>query len=214
MAGRLATYRTPSRSWVPTAALAGSVNELAFPDAAEHDHRRGVGDRIYGEGVSGSDGVDQHATDGRSDERTKLEDRRVQADRVAEVIGSHHLVHERLAGRIVQCGDQAKSECDDEDVPRLHPAGESQRGQRGAHRCHPDLGSQEDAPLGVSVGDEAAGQAEHQRRHELEGGRDADVGGAAGEAQHQPVLRDALHPGAGVGHHLTGCKQPEVPGVQ
>ena len=46
---------------------------------------------------------------------------------------------------------------------------------------------------------------------ELQPGGDAELGAAgAGQAEDQPVLRDALHPGAGVRHHAAGEVQPVV----
>src|SRR5690606_40273725 len=39
-------------------------------------------------------------------------------------------------------------------------------------------------------------------------------GGGAGEGEHQPVLGDALHPGADVGDDLAEEEQPVVPDPQ
>ena len=43
---------------------------------------------------------------------------------------------------------------------------------------------------------------------------DVPRGGATGEAEYQPVLGDALHPGPGVGDEVTRREQPDVPDPQ
>ena len=45
---------------------------------------------------------------------------------------------------------------------------------------------------------------------ELQAGRDAERAGAAGEREDEPVLGDALHPRADVGHERAGGEQPVV----
>jgi hypothetical protein len=56
--------------------------------------------------------------------------------------------------------------------------------------------------LRVAVGEDAAPHADEQHGQELQAGRDAERGAAAvRELEDQPVLRDALHPRAGVGDH-------------
>ena len=67
-----------------------------------------------------------------------------------------------------------------------------------------DLGDLEQPALGEPVGDHAGVRREQQHRQELQPGGDAERGAAgARKAQHQPVLGDALHPGADVGHHAA-----------
>ena len=58
--------------------------------------------------------------------------------------------------------------------------------------------------LSVNLKGGPAMDAEQQRRQELHRHRDADGCGAVGELQHEPVLSDALHPGACVGEALSG----------
>ena len=117
---------------------------------------------------------------------------------------------ERLPGGVVEDGDQAEDEGDQVDVPDLHMAAEGEHGEGEAGQAHGGLGEQQQLALGEAVGDDAAVEPEEQHRQELQRGGDADRGGGAGEAEHQPVLGDALHPGAGVGHHLAGGEEPVV----
>ena len=53
-------------------------------------------------------------------------------------------------------------------------------------------------------------RGEQQDRQELQAGRDAERPGAAGEREDQPVLGDALHPRADVGHQRAGGEQAVV----
>ena len=65
--------------------------------------------------------------------------------------------------------------------------------------------------LGEAVGDHAGVRREEEHRQELQAGGDAQGGAAAvGEAEDQPVLGDALHPGAGVGHQAAERVAPVV----
>ena len=65
--------------------------------------------------------------------------------------------------------------------------------------------------LGIRSATRPANGREEQERQELQPGRDAEGGAAVGgELEHQPVLGDALHPGAGVGDDAAGGVQAVV----
>ena len=72
------------------------------------------------------------------------------------------------------------------------------------------LRDRQEHPLGVSVDEHAAVQAEEKHRRELQGDGDSDRGDAAGEFEHEPVLRDPLDPECGHGHDVRGGEEAEV----
>jgi hypothetical protein len=176
--------------------------QLPLIDHQQRGERGDVADRVDSEGVTGSDRVDQVSADRRSDQRAHLKNRRVQADRVPQLIRPDHLVHEGLPRRVVDGGHQAEPECDQVYVPRQNLLGQGQHGQDGGHAGHADLSQQQDLALVATVRDQATVHTEQQGGQELQGSRDAYGGRAPGDAQDQPVLCDALYPGAGVGHQL------------
>ena len=69
-----------------------------------------------------------------------------------------------------------------------------------AHSASQRLGELQDQALVEPVGDQAAVGRQQQHRQELQAGGDAHgEPRAAGQLEHEPVLRDPLHPGADVG---------------
>lgn len=148
--------------------------------------------------------------DGGPDQPRGLEVGGVQADRVAQLVLADHFGDEGLPGGVVEDGDQAEDEGDQVDVPDLHVPAQREPGEGQAGEAHGGLGEQQQLALGEAVGDDTAVEPEEQHRQELQRGGDADRGGRAGEAEHQPVLGDALHPGARVGHHLAGGEEAVV----
>ena len=94
-------------------------------------------------------------------------------------------------------------------MPQLRVPGEDVQPDHQRDQSHRALGEDEEAALVHAVGDEAGVDGEEQRRQELQ--RRGQAGGGGGvvseDAQHQPVLRHALHPGPGVGHE--GGQEPD-----
>ena len=74
------------------------------------------------------------------------------------------------------------------DDQRGHRAGDGEREERERRQRHERLGDHEHAPLGQAIGQQAAPGAEEQDRHELQPGREAHGGAAAGELDDEPHL--------------------------
>ncbi len=184
--------------------------EFRGPHHQQPGERGDEGQPVEQERPAAAEGGDQHTGDGGPDQPGGLEVGGVEADGVAQLVRADHLGDEGLPGRVVEDGDQAEDEGDQVDVPDLHMAAQREHGEGEAGEAHRGLGDQQQRALGEAVGDDAAVEPEEQHRQELQRGGDADGGGGAGEAEHQPVLGDALHPGTGVGHHLAGGEEPVV----
>ena len=89
--------------------------------------------------------------------------------------------------------------------------GGREEGQDRREHHHHDLGRDEGLPLGQDVGEDAGEQAKDHDRQELRGGHDAQPQGiAAGDRQHEPRLRDLLHPRADERDRLAGEEEPVV----
>jgi hypothetical protein len=97
-------------------------------------------------------------------------------------------------------------------VPELDDARDGERSldeRKGAHGC---LGEHEELALIEAVGSRAGPGQEQEERGELQAHDDAERGRIVmGELREdEPVLRDALHPGAGVGDEAANSPQAEV----
>ena len=75
-----------------------------------------------------------------------------------------------------------------------------------ADQAHGSLGADQQPALGQPVGEQPGERGQQQHRRELQAGGDADGDrGVVGEdGEDQPVLGDALHPGADVRHDGAG----------
>ena len=106
--------------------------------------------------------------------------------------------------------DEAEADREDEDVPDLDDAGPGQAGQDQREDHQNGLGPDDRRPLRQHVGDDAADEAEHEDRRELDRGDHTEPERIVGQQQHQPRLRDGLHPGADERDHLAEPEEPEV----
>ncbi len=153
-----------------------------------------------------ADGGDQDSADGGPDQAAELEDRRVQADRVAQVVRADEFVDEDLPGRVVDHSDETQGERDHVDVPHLNRTGQGECGED----CRKDRGRRlaedEQALFRVAVGDDTAPEPEQEHGRELHGDGDADGGNTARQLKHEPVHRDALHPHSRVGDEVR-CRE-------
>ena len=127
--------------------------------------------------------------------------------------GVDHLADERLPGRRLEGGADAEEQREDVDVPLLR-----RRRSRRARRARPrgaaiiSLGRAGAAAAWGSGRRSTPANGESSRiGRNCRPGGDAEGGaGVAGQQQDQPVLGDALHPGADVGHEAAGGVQPVV----
>ena len=86
-------------------------------------------------------------------------------------------------------------------------AGDEHPEHRGLH-CEGRLSDEQHPAFVEAVGHQAANGAKEEHRSELQGRCDAQIEGAVGELQHQPVLGHRLHPGTTLGDGLA--EKPEA----
>ena len=188
---------------------AGHVHELAHAHGGQGGGREEEGGGVDGEDPAGTHPGDDDAGECRPQEPGGVEGGGVEAHGVGQVLGGHHPGHEGLAGRSVVGGGEAPEEGGQVDVPQARGAGQDVDGDDGGDQAHGALGEDEELALVDPVGDESGVGGEQEHGEELQGrGQAGGGGGVVGEdAQHQPVLRHALHPGPGVGHE--GGQEPD-----
>jgi hypothetical protein len=117
-------------------------------------------------------------------------------------------ISEGLPGRRVEREDQPAAEREGVYLGRAREAGDRDDGQHAGVGGVKGLRGQQDAPLRQPVGYHSRVQAERQYRQELQRHRHADGGRAMRQAEYQPVLGDALHPGAHIGQALAAEVDP------
>ena len=180
------------------------------------DHRA-VGERVDQDHPAGrpgaaAQGADHQAGQGRADDAGGVERGGVEADGVGEVVGADHLGDERLAGGRVEGRADAEEEGDHVDLPDL-----------GHRRVTASTPSTSEASAMVSwvswsrrrLGKRSAITPAYGERSRT--GRNCRpvvmpraVPLPSVRLQDQPVLGDALHPGAGVGHQAAERVAPVV----
>src|SRR6516164_8845052 len=196
--GRRRTYRAAVRSG----------REVGRPQPQQADRRAEVAGGVHREHPPRARGHDEQARDGRADQPGRLEHRGVERDRGAEPAGGRDFGHERLPGRRVEREDHPAAEREPVHVGRACRAGDRDDGQRSGRGGVQRLRGQQDAPLRQPVRHRPGVQAEQQHRQELQRHRHAHGRGAAGQAEYQPVLCDALHPRARIGEALAAEVDP------
>ena len=153
---------------------------------------------------------DDEAADGGPDDARAVEHRRVERDRVGEVLAADHLDAERLTDRHVDRVGDAQRERDEHEHPDLDGARHDQQedDEREDHlaTCVDD----QEPALGQRVGDDAGEQAEQQDGDELGGDDDAQPDRVVGQRQDEPRLGHLLHPRADERDRLAGEEQPVV----
>ena len=163
---------------------------------------------------------DQQAGDRGADQPGAVEDRGVEADRVGQQLRADHLRDEGLPHRGVDGGDRAQPAGQQRTrATAATPSVATRMPEHQREHAHQRLGDQQHPALVVAVGQHPAVHAQQQRRAELQGGDQAERDAAVvGELQHQPVLADPLHPGAGVADQVgrgvdAGSCAPAAPGT-
>src|SRR5512133_3846022 len=116
------------------------------------------------------------------------------------MINTRDFGHEALSRWIVERRAQSERERDHVDLRCRRDARYRQYSEyRGAQR-QPGLSDLENLPLVEAIRDHPPVRGQEKHRQELQSRGDPDCEGRpAGKLEHQPVLRNALHPGADVG---------------
>ena len=184
----------------PGAGGARDVVELPRPHGHEGQRRTQEGQGVDEEDPPGADPGDDQAAGGGPEQARRVEGRGIEPDGVGQVVRGDHAGDEDLAGGRVVGAGQARGEGGEVDVPQLRVPGEDVQPDHQRDQSHRALGEDEEAALVHAVGDEPGVDGEEQRRQELQ--RRGQAGGGGGvvgqDAQDEPVLGHALHPGAGV----------------
>ena len=135
----------------------------------------------------------------------------VERDGVRQIFLVHEHRQQRLVGRPAERLREARDERQREDVPDLDDVQIHQHGERGRGR-HLDVLRREQrlAPV-VAIGEHAADEREEDDRELLQERVEAQVKRRSGQRQHEPVLRDDLHPGADRRAARPNPLDPEIP---
>ena len=152
----------------------------------------------------------RHAEEQRSDDPRDVELDRVERDRVRQVLLVDERRNQRLIGgpaeRLRAAGDERQRE----DVPDLDHLQVHQQRERARRRHLNDLRHDERAAAIVTVGEDAADQREQDDRQLLQKRIEPEEERRARQRQHQPVLRDDLHPCADA---RGACPEPLHPEI-
>jgi len=180
------------------------VKHPAIDDQQGDDEGR-IAERVGQNCPARSDLGDHEPCERRANYPRGVEGGRVEADRVREMIRTSNLGHEALSRRIVECGAQSERERNQIDLLGRRNPSHSQDAERCRAQRQPALGDLENLPLVEAVGNHSCVRGQQQHWQELQACSDADrESRAAGELQHQPVLRHPLHPGPDVGNEGPG----------
>jgi hypothetical protein len=189
---------------------AGRGEQLAGADEQQADDDRHVGRGVDEEAGGDAGHADQQPGDGRPEDPRPVEDSAVERDRIGHVLPADHLDHERLAHRHLDRAGHAQQRGHEPHVPDGDLAAEHEQPEDDCQHQRAGLRGDERAPLGQHVGDDAAEQPEGEDRQELGGGSHAKRERIVRQLEHQPPLRDLLHPRPDQRHELPEPEQPEV----
>ena len=184
----------------PGAGGARDVVELARPHDHQGQRRAQEGQGVDEEDPPGAHPGDDQAAGGGPEQARRVEGRGIEADGVGQAVRRDHAGDEDLAGGRVVGDGEPRGDGGEVHVPQPGAPDEDVQPEHQRDQAHRALGDDEQAALVHAVGDEAGVDGEEQRRQELE--RRGQAGGGGGvvgqDAQDEPVLGHALHPGAGV----------------
>lgn len=171
--------------------------QLGGADEHECDDHRQVARGVEDEALADAEGGDHDAADRRPDRPCRIDDHAVQRDRIGDVTRAHHLHHERLAARVVDGGHRPEPCGDGIHHPEFDHTREGENAEGEREHSGERLREHDQLALLEAVGDHPSVGSEQQCRQELHRHHRAERGAAAGEFEHEPSLREALHPRAG-----------------
>ena len=174
-----------------------------------------VADRVDQEAPALAHRRDHDAGDGGSRDARAVDHRRVQRDRVEQVLAAaDHLDHERLPRRDVERVRDAEQRSQDEEMPHLDGAGERDCREDERENHHGGLRADEDAPPIRAIRHDAAERRQQKDRNLARESDQAEKRRGAREPVDQPRLRDGLHPGADEGDELAREEETIIPRLQ
>jgi len=136
---------------------------------------------------------------------------RAERDRLRTLGRGDELRLQGLPGRRRQGLTGPDREQQRQQRPRRDQSRDGQCAQRGRRGQHQGLGDQQEPASVDQVTDRARQHREQQHRQAGRGLDQRDVGRRGGQAQHQPLRGDGLHPTAGIADELRpphGREQP------
>ena len=169
------------------------------PGEDRHEARR-----VQGEAPADAHRGDHDAGDRGPEDPRRVEEARVEGDRVLQLGRADHPVGQGLARGRIEDEQRSVQRRDHVDVPRLGDPGERERGDQARERHLRGLRPDHRPPRVEPVDDDACEEAEDREREELRDGEDADGDRRVRELDHEPALREALHPRPGLRDDLTG----------
>ena len=138
---------------------------------------------------------DDGATDRGPDEPGRVRDRRVQGDRVPDIVPArHHVGDEGLADRNVQGADDPEERADRDEVPDGDDAREREPGQAERQRHREALRDDEDPVAAPPVAEAPRDGHQEQGRELARGGEDAEEERRAGQPVGEPPHGHLLDP--------------------
>ncbi|MNL01836.1 hypothetical protein D3C87_1223210 [compost metagenome] len=173
----------------------------------DHGRKR---DGVDDEDPAAADAADQQAGHGRAQHARRIEGSGIERHGIGQVFfaddfGNESLAHGRIEGR-----HAAEQESKHIHMPQLHEAADAQQAQAQRQQSHGRLRAQQQFAPVEQIGRHARQGQQQQLRTELQGHDDADGAGIVLRqfAEHQPILRRALHPGADIRHE--GAAGPDT----
>ena len=192
--------------------LAASRRPRLDPHRGEGGDDRDVAEAVQQEHDSLADEGDHEPGHRRARQPRGVEDRRVEGDRVGQIVAPpHHLDEERLARGDVDAVDEAEEHAEDEDVGDGGPAREHEGRQHQRLDHGQDLGADHDAAAVGAVGPYAGQRREKQARELAREAHQTEEERRAGHAIDEPAERHLLHPRTGQRDHLATQEQAEIP---
>ena len=188
----------------------------ARPGCHPHRHQRGehgeVADRVDQKTPPFAEGGDQDPADRRSHQPGRIDHRRIQGDRVGEVVFVVDQFREQgLPRRHVEGVDQALAEAQHDDLSDRDPAPQRQHGH-GQGLQHGEHLGEDQQVVAIPAIDEHAGERGEKERGKLPGkAHHAEHQRRAGQAIDQPPGGDPRHPGADQREALAVEEQAEIP---
>jgi hypothetical protein len=89
--------------------------------------------------------------DGRADDTGHVHGGAVEGYGVADKPTADHLLHERLAGGVVNCAERPKQQRQGEGLPQPNLSREHRHAEDRRDQAEPGLGAEQDVPLGVTI---------------------------------------------------------------
>ena len=192
----------PLKLW-PRHQLAGTQHE----QRGDHEQIRR---RVDEEARRDTEATDDQAGDPGAEQPAGREDGAVDADGTGETIATDELEDDRLHRGTLDGHHESVRQRKAVDPPDRDVVGRDDDAERQRQHARQQRRDHEQAAVLDTIGEHARERPEHQQRCELQRDGDAQPVAAIGQLQHQPRLRERLHPRADGRQQLSGEVDAEV----